>query len=204
MIRLLGLVAGVALLAHLTPPCRADIIRYVATLTGPSESPPNASPAFGDAEVDIDTLANLMHVHVDFSGLLGTSTASHIHSPTAQPFTGTAQVATTTPTFPGFPLGVTSGTYDRTFDLLQPSTYNAPFFNVNGGGTAAGAEAALLASLAAGTSYLNVHSTFAPGGEIRGFLVAIPEPSSLALCALGGIALAGWRWRRRGTRQQTV
>jgi hypothetical protein len=32
----------------------------------------------------------------------------------------------------------------------------------------------------------------------------VPEPPTLALFALGGLALAGWRWRRRGTRQQAV
>jgi hypothetical protein len=32
----------------------------------------------------------------------------------------------------------------------------------------------------------------------------VPEPSSLTLSAIGGIALAGWRWRRRGTRRQAV
>ena len=42
-------------------------------------------------------------------------------------------------------------------------------------------------------SYLNIHSSFPGGGEIRGFLVqarAVPEPSSLALRALGLAALA--------------
>jgi hypothetical protein len=200
MTRLLGAVVFVVALAFITPPCRADIIRYVATLTGPGESPPNTSPATGFAEVDLNTVAQTMRVQVTFSGLLGTSTASHIHSPTALPFTGTAGVATTTPTFPGFPLGVTSGTYGQTFDLTLASSYNPAFVTANGGSVPA-AEAALIASLAAGTSYLNIHSTFAPGGEIRGFLVpaaAIPEPSSFALFALGGLGLAGWRrWRGR-------
>ena len=47
---------------------------------------------------------------------------------------------------------------DQTFDTLSNSTYNAPFVTANGG-TAAGAEAALFAGLAAGTAYLNIHTT---------------------------------------------
>jgi MYXO-CTERM domain-containing protein len=175
--------------------CQAAQISYFANLSGPAESPPNASPGTGFAEVDVDTVANTLHVHVTFSGLLGTSTASHIHSPTAIPGAGTAGVATTTPTFTGFPLGVTSGTYDNTFDLTLASSYNPAFVTANGG-SVANAEAALLAGLAADEAYLNIHSTVVPGGEIRGFLVT-PEPTSAAMAGVGFAALAGYLWRRR-------
>jgi len=80
---------------------------------------------------------------------------------------------------------VTSGTYDQTFDLLPVTptdTYNAAFVAANGG-TVAGAEAALIAGLEAGKAYLNIHSTEFPTGEIRGFLAAVPGPSSLLLLA---------------------
>jgi len=123
-------------------PSDAAPVSYFATLTGPGESPPNASPGTGFAEVDFDGIANTLHVHVAFSGLLGTTTASHIHAPTLSPGTGTAGVATTTPTFAGFPLGVTSGTYDTTLDLTLASSYNPAFVTANGG-TTAGAETAL-------------------------------------------------------------
>src|SRR5215469_6142801 len=97
-------------------------IMYFANLTGPGESPPNTSPGTGFAEVDFDIVAHSMHVQVSFSGLESPTTASHIHSATAVPGTGTAIVATTTPTFPGFPLGVTSGTYDQIFDMSLASS----------------------------------------------------------------------------------
>jgi len=102
-------------------------------------------------------------------------------------------VATTTRTFPGFPLGVTSGTYDQTFDMTLSSSYNPAFVTANG--SVGAAEAALFADMAAGTAYLNIHSQVVPGGEIRGFLIAeIPEPGTLLLA---GAALAGLLLRRR-------
>jgi hypothetical protein len=123
---------------------------------------------------------------VRFSGLTGTTTASHIHACTAAPGTGTAGVATQTPSFTGFPLGVMSGTYDHTFDLTSPTSYNVTGF-VNpppNNGSVAAAEALLESCIAADKAYLNVHSSFKPGGEIRGFLH--PGPATLADCKSGG------------------
>jgi hypothetical protein len=171
----------------------AAILTYDATLSGPSESPPNTSPGTGFAEVIIDTTANTMRVEVTFSGLLGTTTASHIHCCTALPGTGTAGVATTTPTFTGFPLGVTSGTYDHTFDLSLATSYNPAFVTT----TVAAAEAVLLAGLSAGDAYLNIHSSVVPGGEIRGFLAAVPEPSTWAMMLLGFASLGYAAYRRK-------
>ncbi len=152
------------------PSAQAAVVSYSAVLDGPSEFPANASPGLGIAQVDIDAVAHTMHVHVVFSDLLGTTTASHIHAPTLVAGTGTAGVATTTPTFAGFPLGVTFGTYDNTLDMTLASSYN-PTYVTNNGGTTASAEVALFSAIAAGKAYLNIHSTAYAGGEIRGFLV---------------------------------
>lgn len=173
---------------------------YTTQLSGPAEAPPNTSAGTGSAIVNFDTATHVFSIDMSFSGLTGTTTASHIHCCIAPP--GTAPVATQVPTFNAFPLGVTSGSYGRTFDTLDITSWNTPFVAANGG-TAAGAEAAFAAGLAAGTSYLNVHTTAFPGGEIRGFLTPtatgqVPEPPALALLAISVGALVAAR-RRRGT-----
>jgi hypothetical protein len=174
----------------------AGLITFNVTLSGLNEVPANASPGTGLATVVIDDTAHTMTLHVVFSGLLAPTTASHIHCCFA-PQTPTAGVATTTPTFPGFPTGVTAGTYDATFDLLLASSYN-PVYITNNGGTPASAEIALLTGMAQGRSYLNIHTTAFPAGEIRGNLIRVPEPGGLALLALGGVMLltSRNRWRR--------
>jgi len=191
--RIARLVFSAALLAGTA--C-AGILTYDANLTGTAEVPPNASPGTGFATVIFDTTANTMEVDVTFSDLLGTTTASHIHCCTATPDSGNAGVATTTPTFTLFPLGVTSGTYDHIFDLTLASSYNPAF--VTAQGSVANAEAALLAGVADGEAYLNIHTTVVPGGEIRGFLqpapATTPEPGTFALA---GVALLGLALRRR-------
>lgn len=158
---------------------------YWVSLSGPAEAPPNNSPGTGTGLITIDAVANTMRVQATFSGLLAGVTASHIHAPTAVAGTGTAGVATTLPTFPGFPSGVTAGTYDQTFNMLLSSSYN-PSYVTNNGGTPATAFAALRAAISAGKAYLNIHSSMFPGGEIRGFLnlcptinVSIPDAFAL-------------------------
>jgi len=164
-----------------------------AFLDGPSEAPPNASPGTGFARVTYDSIAQTLEVEANFNGLLGNVTAAHIHGPQPNPVTGTAGVMTTTPTFPGFPAGVTAGTYRSTFDLTLASSWN-PAFLSNNSLTTAQAEAVLAAALQAGTTYFNIHSSVVPGGEIRGFLVPVPEPGVTGLVAgLGLCALGAWR-----------
>jgi len=159
---------------------------YWVSLSGAAEVPSNNSAGTGKAIITIDAVANTMRVQVTFSGLSAGVTASHIHAATAVAGTGTAGVATTTPTFTGFPSGVTSGTYDNTFNMLLSSSYNPSYVTANGG-TPASAFTALKAAIAAGKAYLNIHSTLFPAGEIRGFLnpcptinVAIPNAFALS------------------------
>jgi hypothetical protein len=176
---MLGMLFGVA---------KADQVAFVATLTGSQEVPPNASPSIGSALVTLDTTTNLLTVNVSFAGLLSPTVAAHIHCCT--PPGANAIVATAVPTFPGFPLGVTTGTYLQTFDLTQASTYNPAFITAHGG-TVAGAQAAFVAGLLNGLTYLNIHTSQFPGGEIRGQLQAVPEPATLLLMGTGLMAAVG-------------
>jgi Cu/Zn superoxide dismutase len=188
-----SLVAAV-LFAAVAMPATAQSV-YTAVLSGSAEEPPNGSPATGTATVTIDTGDYTMRVQETFSGLLAGNTASHIHCCTDSPRTGTAGVATTTPTFTDFPSGVTSGAYDHTFNMLDDSSYNPAFITAHGG-TANSAFDALVAGINSGSAYANIHSSVYPAGEIRGFLTLVPEPESYAML-LAGLGIISMLARRR-------
>ena len=144
MKKALNLVALVFAFFMLSGMAKADQLVFTATLTGAQEVPPTGSPGIGSALVTIDTVTNLMTVNVSFAGLQSPTTIAHIHC-CAGPGAN-AIPATTVPSFPGFPVGVTTGTYLQTFDLTLASTYN-PAFIAASGGTVAGAQAAFITGL---------------------------------------------------------
>ncbi len=139
----------------------------LATISGGSGS--------GSALVTLDDVADTVMVAISFSGLSAPTTASHIHCCTAVPGTGSAAVFVP---FTAFPSGVTAGTYSNTFTLTASN------FGI------------LLAGMDAGESYVNIHTTTLPGGEIQGFLAPVPEPASYALMTLGLLGLAAYKRRK--------
>jgi hypothetical protein len=200
-------VAAVLILAVVScSVAHAAVFPYSVSLCGPCESPANTSPGTGSGTVTYDDVAHTLAMNVNFSGLTGTTSAAHIHAPT--PISGTfptntpaqnsaamtASVATQVPSFVGFPLGVTSGSFSNTLDLTQSSSWNPAYISSNGG-TPAGAEAAFATALAQGRAYFNIHTSTFGGGEIRGFPVLIPEPATLLLCLVAVTPLVAARRR---------
>ena len=79
-------------------------------------------------------------------------------------------------------LGGTSGAFNGTVPLVD--------------GTGGFSLAQQISQLEGGLWYINIHSANFGGGEIRGQILPVPEPSTLALLGLGAGALV-WRLRRR-------
>jgi hypothetical protein len=176
----------------------AAVLHFRADLSGANEIPVVVSTATGVADVYFDTIAHTVQVNITWTGLTGTTTAAHIHAPgtaaqisAAIPFNGTWGVATQPGTFVGFPTGTTSGSYTgAAYSSTDVANYTAGYVAANGA-TGVAAEAALLGYLLSGKTYLNVHSSFATGGEIKGYLQYVDSGSNTRLINVSARAKVG-------------
>lgn len=138
---------------------------FLGTLSGAAVNPPTVSAGTGPVELIYDPFAHTLSMDLSFSNISAMVTSAHIHCCVTPPTN--VGVATS---FPSFPTGVTSGSFQQVLDLTNPATYSAAFITNHGGGTAAGAEAALVHALRRGNAYTDIHSIIYPAGEIRVYL----------------------------------
>jgi hypothetical protein len=117
------------------------VLRTVmTTLSGTSEVPANASTATGSVTGTFNTATNQLNLTVMFNGLTANASAGHIHN---------AAVGVNGPVIIPFTV---------------PASTSATF-NYSGVLTASQATALL-----AGNTYVNIHNSSFPGGEVRGQL----------------------------------
>ena len=146
---------------------------FNATLTGLGENPANASTGTGFGTVVLNAAQTSITVNESWTGLIGgPATASHIHGPG-----GVGTNAVVLFPFTGVPAATSGSIPQQTFAI----------------------NAQQVGWLFSGFLYMNVHDATFPGGEIRGQLLLVPEPSTVGLLALGvgGIALQAHRRRTK-------
>lgn len=166
-----------AMLGLMAAAGRADaaLILFEANLSGLEEVPPNAAPGTGIGLITLDDVLNQITVDLSFQGLLAPAVAAHIHGAAAPG----VNAGVLFPVNLGGALGATSGTIAPQVLAITPVQ---------------------IGWLQSGLLYFNVHTTAFPGGEIRGQIfaaVAAPEPSAMAMGAVGALVVAAAAARRR-------
>jgi hypothetical protein len=190
---------------------RADIFLH-ASLSNSAENPPTVPttslgatrPAsFGTADFVLNTAGTALSFtatifNIDFNGtqtadINDNLVAAHIHA-----------APTVTPTTNG---PVVWGFFGSPFNDNNPNDMVFAPFATGVGGTISGkwdapegngtTLALQLANILGGHSYINFHTTQFGGGEVRGNIAAVPEPSTWAMLILGFAGIGFMAYRRR-------
>jgi len=199
------------LLVYSGNPVYADTILF-ANLTTSQEVPPTVPTtatgaprpiSFGTATFVLNTAQTAMTFsatifNIDFTGTQTTDindnlVAAHIHAGPA--------VA------PGVNGPVVWGFFGTPFNDNNPNdVVNTPFATGVGGTISGKWDApegnattltAQVANILGGHSYINFHTNQFTGGEIRGAINVVPEPSALMLFSVGAVILGSLGWLRR-------
>src|SRR5262245_42459058 len=159
-------------------------------LSGNENGTINGTPGSGGevgAGISFDTATSMLTLNVawgsanGFLNLTGPTTGGHLHGPTTSggtaSFTQNAGVKYPLDTLAGWNTSASAGGFNGTIAILAADV--TPLLN--------------------GQFYFNVHTTANGGGEIRGNLVQVPEPSAAALVLVGAGLCLFWGFRRHRT-----
>jgi hypothetical protein len=205
IVRLLGLVMLMAATNA------SAVFIFTANLTGSQETPPSGSAATAIATFVLNDAMNALTYDVTVLGLdpvrvapngvsslagnpggLNDLTRMHIHRAPPAVAGGIVFGQIENPGVPATLNDLDDFTIlTKTADTLHVT---GAWDGTEGNGTTLGAE---LGNLFLGGLYLNVHSDVFPGGEIRGQILAVPEPATFALVAIAMLGLIGFGIRRK-------
>jgi len=172
-----------SLLGILAVPFLVQAQSFIANLDGAQDG---GGGRIGSGIFNLVLVGQTMTLSGSFSGISGTFSDAHIHGASA-PGVNSGVLYSIVP-FLTLGADNKSGTLSGQITLVpMPNNRNVPI-------------AQQLQDLNNGLWYFNIHSqpNFA-GGEIRGQILLVPEPSTWALLSLGagGLFLRSWRRRSR-------
>jgi hypothetical protein len=136
-------------------------------INGAQEVPSVVTSGSGTVSGTFDSVTRLFTLNVTVNNLIGNVTDAHVHKGVAGVSGGVV-----------FGLGGTRGS--KSYTLAHQSTITA----------------AQAADLLANAWYVNVHTSFRTGGEVRGQILPVPEPMTMVVLGAGLIAASRRRSKR--------